>query len=167
MTNGIGWLPLRSGHKKRRYLCERLSDTWTPSSSSMNTLGGEQMAHNVLVSCRGCSPMQRRWGKKNKNESPIDIADTQSLEKLPRQKHWPSRWWGLGPQGRRSGGYTTRYINKSDYQACHHMGQSRWKPLTRDLCFFGRADMAEEGYLQAGRRSTGSCHAKSVAKPPD
>ena len=130
LTKGIGQPPLRSWHKKRGYLCGRQSDAWTPNSSLMNTLGGEQMAHNVLVSCRGCLPTPRRWDEKNKNKSPVKVTCTWSLGKPLRQKHWPSRWLGLGPQGRRSRGYTMRCINKK-LLGPHHMGQNRWKPFTR------------------------------------
>ena len=134
LTNVIGWPLLRSRHKKRGYPWGRQSDAWTLSSSSMNTIGGEQTAHNVLVSCRGCLPMPRRWGKKNKNESHIEAAGTQSLGKLPRWKHWPSRWWDLGPQGRRSRGYTMRCINKRDYKAPPPYGPEWMEALDEEIC---------------------------------
>ena len=142
----------RIGHKKRGYLCRRQSDAWILSSSSMNTQGGEQMAHNVLASCRGCMHMPKRWGKKNRNESPIEAAGTWFLGQPPRPKHWPSRWWGLGPQGRRSRGYTMRCINKGGWQTPHHMGQSGWKPLTRKSVLLWKSRHSRGGVLPGQKK---------------
>ena len=130
LTNGIRWLLPRSRPKKRGYQCERQNDAWTPSSSLMSTLGGEQVAHNVLVSCRGCLHMLKRQGKKNKNESPIKAISIQTLGQMLRQKHQLSKWWGSGPQERRSRGYTMRCINKRGYWAPHNMGKSKQRALT-------------------------------------
>ena len=116
--------------KKKEYQYRRQIAAWIPSSFSMSTLGGEQMAHNVLTSCRGCLHIPKRWGGKNKNNSSIEAAGNWSLGRMLRQKHWQSRWWDSRPLGRRTKGYTMRYINKRGYWAPHHMGQGRWKPLT-------------------------------------
>ena len=126
LTNGIR---PRRGAKKREYQCRRQNAIWTPSSSSMSTLGGDQMAPSVLASCRGCLHTQKRWDGGSTNELLVKAASDWSLGWVERQKLWPSRWWDSGPPGRRSEGSIMRYTNKGGYQAPHCMIQSRWKTL--------------------------------------
>ena len=70
----IRWLPPRSRPEKRESQCGRQNTAWTLSSSLMSTLRGEQMAPNVLVFCRGCLHMLRRWDGKNVNEPFLGAA---------------------------------------------------------------------------------------------
>ena len=129
LINGIRWQPPRSRPKRKEYQYGRQNATWIPSSSSMNIPGGEQMASNILASCKGCSHMPKRWDTKNANRLSIMAASNQSLGRKLRQKLQLSRWWDFRPPGRRSKGSIMRCTNKRGYQAPHYMGQSAWRPL--------------------------------------
>ena len=102
-----------------------------PSSSLMSTLGGEQMAPNVLAFCRGCLHMLERQDGKNANELFVGATSNRSLGQALKQKLWPSRWWVSEPPGRRYKGSTMKCTSKRGYWDPHHMGQSGWQPMIR------------------------------------
>ena len=132
------------------------------SPPGFRALGGEQTAHNVLTSCRGC--ICQRGGAERTGMSHLwRAAGNWSLGRMLRWKHWPSRWWDSRPPGKRSRGYTMRYINKRGYWALTIWARTDGSSWLRNL-HFGRAEV---GFCQARRRSTGSHCAYSVAQPPD
>ena len=110
------------------------------------------MAHNVLTSCSGCLHTPKRWGRKNKNESSVEAAGNWSLGRMLRQTHQPSRWWDSGPPGKRSRGYTMRYINKRGYQAPNHMGHHGWKLLTGKFVLLWKSGYSRGGVLPSWRK---------------
>ena len=167
LINGIRWQLRRSGPKRREYQYGRWNVSWILSSSLMNTLGGDQMASNVLASCRGCSHTPKRWDAKNANGLSVEAACNWSLGRTLRQKLWSSRWWDSGPPGRRSKGSIMKCTNKRGYQGPHHMGQNRWRPLIGESALLWMSRCGRGGVPPCWKRIGGSHCEYFVAQLPD
>ena len=118
----------------KEYQYGRWNATWIPSSSWTSILDGEQTAPNNPASCRGCLHMPRSWDAKNMNILSVEATSNQFLGRTLRQKHWPSRWWDSRPPRRMTRGSTTKYTNRGGCWGPHHMGQSGWESLDREIC---------------------------------
>ena len=84
LINGLRQLPPRSRPKRREYQYGRQNATWIQTSSFTSTLGGQQMAPNVPVSCRECLHMPKSWDAKNVNTLSVEAASNQSLGQMPK-----------------------------------------------------------------------------------
>ena len=155
LTNGTGWPPPRSRHKKSRYPCRSQSDAWD-----------SELFLDEYPRWRADSPQ---------HPCILQRMFTYAEEAGQKEQEWVTHWGCWQPVSRQPPrqnagcpdggvrnhkeeiqGYTMRYINKKVYWAPTIWVREDGCPWLGNLCFCGRADTAEVGYHQARRRSMGA-----------